>query len=151
MYRLLFPQASLVQTQRYAEYGMDEYPQGVNAIVAVISYTGYSMEDAMILNKSSYERGFAHARYIGGVIGGYMRWELLLLLLFSAHIPVKVTFDLDVMQIENVLTPSSATLLILLYESQPLCVFKVSPFSCFSLHLYSYIACSRPSLLTCSL
>jgi DNA-directed RNA polymerase I subunit RPA2 len=27
----------------------------------VLSYTGYDMEDAMILNKSSYERGFAHA------------------------------------------------------------------------------------------
>jgi DNA-directed RNA polymerase I subunit RPA2 len=28
---------------------------------AVLSYTGFDMEDAMILNKSSYERGFAHA------------------------------------------------------------------------------------------
>ena len=30
---------------------MDDYPMGTNAIVAVISYTGYDMEDAMIINK----------------------------------------------------------------------------------------------------
>ena len=39
---------------------MDGFPNGTNAIVAVISYTGYDMEDAMILNKSAHERGFGH-------------------------------------------------------------------------------------------
>jgi DNA-directed RNA polymerase I subunit RPA2 len=33
----------------------------ISLATAVLSYTGYDMEDAMILNKSSYERGFAHA------------------------------------------------------------------------------------------
>ena len=60
LYRLLTPQAPLVRTRRYVQYGLDEYPQGTNAVVAVISYTGYDMEDAMILNKSSFERGFGH-------------------------------------------------------------------------------------------
>ena len=39
---------------------MDSFPNGMNAIVAVISYTGYDMEDAMILNKSAHERGFGY-------------------------------------------------------------------------------------------
>lgn len=44
----------------YNEYGLDNFPNGMNAVVAVISYTGYDMDDAMILNKSAHERGFGH-------------------------------------------------------------------------------------------
>ena len=61
MYRLQTPMAPIVQNRNQAAYKMDEYPNGTNAIVAVITYTGYDMEDAMIINKSSMERGFAHA------------------------------------------------------------------------------------------
>ncbi|XP_069811491.1 DNA-directed RNA polymerase I subunit RPA2 [Dendropsophus ebraccatus] len=60
LYRLQTPQSPLVRPSMYDHYQMDNYPVGTNAIVAVISYTGYDMEDAMILNKSSWERGFAH-------------------------------------------------------------------------------------------
>ena len=61
MYRLQTPQTPITRTERYSEYVMDEFPNGTNAVVAVLAYTGYDMEDAMILNKSSVERGFAHA------------------------------------------------------------------------------------------
>ncbi|XP_066535596.1 DNA-directed RNA polymerase I subunit RPA2 [Hoplias malabaricus] len=60
LYRLQTPQSPLVRPLMYDHYNMDNYPVGTNAVVAVISYTGYDMEDAMIVNKSSWERGFAH-------------------------------------------------------------------------------------------
>ncbi|XP_006499088.1 DNA-directed RNA polymerase I subunit RPA2 isoform X1 [Mus musculus] len=60
LYRLQTPQSPLVRPCMYDFYDMDNYPIGTNAIVAVISYTGYDMEDAMIVNKASWERGFAH-------------------------------------------------------------------------------------------
>ena len=60
LYRLNSPQTPITQTNAYSDYEIDEYASGTNAIIAVLSYTGYDMEDAMIINKSSMERGFAH-------------------------------------------------------------------------------------------
>ena len=60
IYRLYTPQQPLIRTRLHGHYGFDDFPNGTNAVVAVLTYTGYDMEDAMILNKSSYERGLAH-------------------------------------------------------------------------------------------
>ncbi|CAI2727229.1 unnamed protein product [Schistosoma spindalis] len=60
-YRLFTPQSPLVRTKMYVKYDVDHYPLGFNAIVAVMSYTGYDMEDAMVINKASYDRGLAGA------------------------------------------------------------------------------------------
>lgn len=60
LYQLQTGQSPIVRAKLYDEYGMDEFPNGTNAVVAVISYTGYDMDDAMILNKSALERGFGH-------------------------------------------------------------------------------------------
>lgn len=62
LYRLQTPQTPLARTVQYTKYHMDEFPTGTNAIVAVLSYTGYDMEDAMIINKSSMERGMCHGQ-----------------------------------------------------------------------------------------
>lgn len=59
-YRLQTGQSPIVKPPLYDEYGLDNFPNGMNAVVAVISYTGYDMDDAMIINKSSYERGFGY-------------------------------------------------------------------------------------------
>jgi DNA-directed RNA polymerase I subunit RPA2 len=60
VYRLHTPQSPIVRNANYDKYAMDEYASGANAVVAVCAYTGYDMEDAMIINKQSYERGFGH-------------------------------------------------------------------------------------------
>ncbi|TCD63877.1 hypothetical protein EIP91_004817 [Steccherinum ochraceum] len=60
LYRLQTGQSPVVRPALHNTYGMDSFPNGTNAIVAVISYTGYDMEDAMILNKSAHERGFGY-------------------------------------------------------------------------------------------
>lgn len=60
LYRLQTGQSPVVRPALHNTYGMDSFPNGTNAVVAVISYTGYDMEDAMILNKSAHERGFGY-------------------------------------------------------------------------------------------
>lgn len=61
LYRIQTPQTPIVRPLKvHDDYAMDAYPNGTNAVVAVISYTGYDMEDAMILNKSAHERGFGY-------------------------------------------------------------------------------------------
>ena len=57
-YLLQTGQTPVVRPPLYNAYGLDNYPNGMNAVVAVISYTGYDMDDAMIINKSAHERGF---------------------------------------------------------------------------------------------
>ncbi|KAF2848204.1 beta and beta-prime subunits of DNA dependent RNA-polymerase [Plenodomus tracheiphilus IPT5] len=59
-YRLQTGQTPIVRPPLHNEYGLDNFPNGMNAVVAVISYTGYDMDDAMILNKSAHERGFGY-------------------------------------------------------------------------------------------
>ncbi|XP_060606086.1 DNA-directed RNA polymerase I subunit RPA2-like, partial [Ruditapes philippinarum] len=61
LYKIQTPQTPMVRPTKYDYYDMDSYPLGTNAVVAVISYTGYDMEDAMVINKAAFQRGFGHA------------------------------------------------------------------------------------------
>ena len=60
---LNYPQKPIVTT-RYKKYtDVDKLPYGDNCIVAIACYSGYNQEDAVILNKSSVERGLFNTLY----------------------------------------------------------------------------------------
>ena len=42
---------------------LDSYPNGFNSIVSVMTYSGFDMEDAMIINKGAVQRGFALSKH----------------------------------------------------------------------------------------
>lgn len=52
-----YPQKPLVNTLPAKFMGFDDMPSGINAIVAIMCYTGFNQEDSVIINKSAVERG----------------------------------------------------------------------------------------------
>ena len=57
MHFLDYPQRNLVGTIQSEFMGFNKMPYGINAIVAVLTYSGFGQEDAIIMNKSSIDRG----------------------------------------------------------------------------------------------
>ena len=60
---LNYGQIPLIKS-RYMEYiNNEEQPYGINAIVAIMSYTGYNVEDAILINEGSVARGIFRTTY----------------------------------------------------------------------------------------
>ena len=63
-----YPQKSIVNT-RYKEYlNNNNMPNGENLIVAIACYTGYNMDDGVIFNKTSVERGCFNITYYKNLV-----------------------------------------------------------------------------------
>ena len=58
LYSLIYPQKPLVKSRTLDLVNFDNIPGGQNACIAVMSYSGYDIEDAIILNKAAIDRGF---------------------------------------------------------------------------------------------
>ena len=60
---LQYGQTPLIRS-KYTQYIQnDENPYGVNTIVAIMSYTGYNVEDAILFNEGSVKRGMFRTTY----------------------------------------------------------------------------------------
>jgi DNA-directed RNA polymerase II subunit RPB2 len=66
---LNYGQTPIVKS-RYLEYiNKEEQPYGVNAIVAIMCYTGYNVEDAILINEGAIKRGLFRTTYYTSYVG----------------------------------------------------------------------------------
>ncbi len=72
---LHYPQRPIVTTLLYDVLDYDKHPSGMNMTVAVMSYKGYNMEDAIVFNEGSIERGLARSTYYRPIEAEELRYS----------------------------------------------------------------------------
>ena len=76
---LHYPQRPITRSFMHDIAAYDQHPAGQNVTIALMSYKGYNMQDSIILNKDSVQRGLARStffrpytteelRYAGGLV-----------------------------------------------------------------------------------
>lgn len=74
---MVYPQEPLVQTHAHKIINYASHPNGMNIVIVIGCYEGYNIEDAVVINKSSLQRGLLWSylyrtyeaeqkRYLGG-------------------------------------------------------------------------------------
>ncbi|HDN91002.1 MAG TPA: DNA-directed RNA polymerase subunit B, partial [Candidatus Aenigmarchaeota archaeon] len=60
---LIYPQRPIVRSIIQDYVGYEYHPIGQNVVIAVMQHYGYNMDDAIVINKGSIERGFGRSIY----------------------------------------------------------------------------------------
>jgi DNA-directed RNA polymerase subunit B len=69
------PQMPMTSTLMYDVSNYKKHPSGQNMTIAVLAYEGYNMEDAVILNKGSIDRGLGRSTYYKPLIAEELRYS----------------------------------------------------------------------------
>ncbi len=62
-YILFYPQAPIVTTAAYEALKLGKHASGQNFVVALSTFYGYNMQDAVVLNKAAVDRGLARSMF----------------------------------------------------------------------------------------
>ncbi|MBN1544160.1 DNA-directed RNA polymerase subunit B [Candidatus Woesearchaeota archaeon] len=68
------PQVPVVGTIMHEISSYQEHPSGQNIVVAVMGYMGYNIEDAVVINQGSIDRGFARSTYFRPAVAEELRY-----------------------------------------------------------------------------
>lgn len=72
---LYYPQYPIVQSVMHGVIDYDKHPAGQNVVVAVMSFKGYNMEDSIVINKGSVERGLGRSAYFRPIVAEELRYS----------------------------------------------------------------------------
>lgn len=72
---LHYSQIPIVKTIMNDIYEDEKHPAGQNVIIAVMSFEGYNMEDSIILNRGSIDRGMGRSSYYRPSIAEELRYS----------------------------------------------------------------------------
>jgi DNA-directed RNA polymerase subunit B len=62
-YILFYPQAPIITTAAYETLKLDKHASGQNFVIALSTFYGYNMQDAVVLNKAAVDRGLARSMF----------------------------------------------------------------------------------------
>ncbi len=69
------PQRPIVKSIMHDLSNYDAHPSGQNLVVAVMTYHGYNMEDAIVINKGSIQRGMGRSAYYRPLVAEELRYS----------------------------------------------------------------------------
>jgi DNA-directed RNA polymerase subunit B' len=71
---LHYPQVPVVKSLMHDVSDYQQHPAGQNVVIAVMPYDGYNMEDAVVINRGSIDRGLGRSTYYRPVVSEELRY-----------------------------------------------------------------------------